>query len=105
VVIDARRPLLAYAAVVLEHIVRKAEPKDVVFSALGVRGCCIRCSMLRSARRTHCWRCARSQSPAIALAPTWRRIDQMDRCVHGLPGLDETAEKRLRHAYLLADTG
>ena len=36
-VASARRPLLPYAALVLEHIVRKAEPRDVVFSALGVR--------------------------------------------------------------------
>ena len=33
----ARRPLLPYAALVLEHIVREAEPRDVVISALGVR--------------------------------------------------------------------
>ena len=37
VVSDARRPLLAYAALVLEHLVRVARPKDVVISALGVR--------------------------------------------------------------------
>jgi len=37
VVNAARRPLLAYAALVLEHIVRKGKPKQVVFSALGVR--------------------------------------------------------------------
>ena len=33
----ARRPLLAYAAVVLEHMVRIAKPRQVVVSALGVR--------------------------------------------------------------------
>jgi exopolyphosphatase/guanosine-5'-triphosphate,3'-diphosphate pyrophosphatase len=37
VVSDARRPLLAYGALVLEHVVRMAKPKDVVVSALGVR--------------------------------------------------------------------
>ena len=37
VVTDARRPLLAYAALVLENLVRIARPKDVVISALGVR--------------------------------------------------------------------
>ena len=37
VVTDARRPLLAYAALVLENLVRIAQPKDVVISALGVR--------------------------------------------------------------------
>jgi exopolyphosphatase/guanosine-5'-triphosphate,3'-diphosphate pyrophosphatase len=33
----ARRPLLAYGAVVLEEIIRKAKPKEVVISAVGVR--------------------------------------------------------------------
>ena len=37
VVTDARRPLLAYAALVLENVVRIARPKEVVISALGVR--------------------------------------------------------------------
>src|SRR6185437_9560285 len=34
---EARRPLLAYAALVLEHAVRIARPRDIVISALGVR--------------------------------------------------------------------
>ena len=33
----SRRPLLAYGAVVLEEIIRKARPKEVVLSVLGVR--------------------------------------------------------------------
>ncbi len=33
----ARRPLLAYGAAVLEEIIRQADPKEVVVSALGVR--------------------------------------------------------------------
>jgi exopolyphosphatase / guanosine-5'-triphosphate,3'-diphosphate pyrophosphatase len=37
VVSDARRPLLAYGALVLEHVVRMARPKEIVVSALGVR--------------------------------------------------------------------
>jgi exopolyphosphatase/guanosine-5'-triphosphate,3'-diphosphate pyrophosphatase len=37
VVSDARRPLLAYGALVLEHLVRIAKPREVVISALGVR--------------------------------------------------------------------
>src|SRR5258707_4973404 len=37
VVNAARRPLLAYAAVVLENLVRIVRPKEVVFSVLGVR--------------------------------------------------------------------
>jgi len=34
---QARRPLLAYGAAVLEEIIRRAEPKEIVISALGVR--------------------------------------------------------------------
>src|SRR5437764_29191 len=34
---EARRPLLAYAALVLEHVVRIARPRDIVISALSVR--------------------------------------------------------------------
>ena len=37
IVTAARRPLLAYAALVLEHIVRIAKPRRIVVSALGVR--------------------------------------------------------------------
>lgn len=37
VVSDARRPLLAYGALVLENIVRQGRPSEVVISALGVR--------------------------------------------------------------------
>ena len=37
VVTDARRPLLAYAALVLEYIIRVARPKTIVFSTFGVR--------------------------------------------------------------------
>src|SRR4051812_11248712 len=36
-VAEARRPLLAYAALVLEHVVRVAKPTTVVFSTFGVR--------------------------------------------------------------------
>src|SRR5262249_22090143 len=34
---DARRPLLTYAALVLEYIIRVARPKTIVFSTFGVR--------------------------------------------------------------------
>src|SRR6201996_3303300 len=37
VVNNARRPLLPYAALVLEHILRIGQPRQVIFSALGVR--------------------------------------------------------------------
>src|SRR6202034_3269759 len=34
---DARRPLLAYAALVLEYIIRVVRPKTIAFSTFGVR--------------------------------------------------------------------
>src|SRR3978361_775412 len=37
VIADARRPLLTYAALVLEYIIRVARPKTIVFSTFGVR--------------------------------------------------------------------
>jgi exopolyphosphatase/pppGpp-phosphohydrolase len=36
-VADARRPLLTYAALVLEYIIRVAKPKTIMFSTYGVR--------------------------------------------------------------------
>src|SRR5207245_7969490 len=37
VIADARRPLLTYAALVLEYVIRVARPKTIVFSTFGVR--------------------------------------------------------------------
>jgi exopolyphosphatase / guanosine-5'-triphosphate,3'-diphosphate pyrophosphatase len=109
VVADARRPLLAYGALVLEHVVRVAKPRDVVVSALGVREGLL-FSLLDAEQR--------KQDPLIATA---RELNQLrsrspqhgeelvvwtDRFMAS-SGLDETAdEKRLRHAAcLLADIG
>ena len=51
VVNAARRPLLAYAALVLENLVHTIKPKQVIISVLGVReGCSIRCSSPTSGR-------------------------------------------------------
>jgi exopolyphosphatase / guanosine-5'-triphosphate,3'-diphosphate pyrophosphatase len=109
VVADARRPLLAYGALVLEHVVRVAKPRDVVVSALGVREGLL-FSLLDAEQR--------KQDPLTAAA---RELNQLrsrspqhgeeliawtDRFMAS-SGLDETAEeKRLRHAAcLLADIG
>ncbi len=109
VVADVRRPLLAYAALVLEHVVRLAKPKDVVISALGVREGLLY-SMLDAEER--------AKDPLIAAARDLNvlrsrspvhgeeLIEWTDRFMSG-SGIDETAEeKRLRHAAcLLADIG
>jgi exopolyphosphatase/guanosine-5'-triphosphate,3'-diphosphate pyrophosphatase len=109
VVNAARRPLLAYAALVLEHIVRKAEPKQVVFSALGVREGLLY-SLLDADER--------KKDPLIVAAEDLNRLRSRspqhgeelmlwtDRLMAS-SGIDETAEeKRLRRAAcLLADIG
>jgi exopolyphosphatase / guanosine-5'-triphosphate,3'-diphosphate pyrophosphatase len=109
VISDARRPLLAYGALVLEHVVRIAKPREVVVSALGVRE-----GLLYSLLDAE----TRKQDPLLVAA---RELNQLrsrspqhgeeliawtDRLLAS-SGLDETAEeKRLRHAAcLLADIG
>ena len=109
VVNAARRPLLPYAALVLEHILREAEPRDVVFSALGVREGLLY-SMLDGEERR--------KDPLLAAAQELNRLRSRSP-LHGeelidwtdafmaTSGIDETAdEKRLRHAAcLVADIG
>ena len=109
VVNAARRPLLSYAALVLEHLVRSAKPRDVVISVLGVREGLLY-EMLDGE--------ARARDPLISAASelnTLRSrspkhgeelIGWTDRLMAS-SGLDESAaEERLRHtACLLADIG
>ncbi|MEA2907008.1 MAG: exopolyphosphatase / guanosine-5-triphosphate,3-diphosphate pyrophosphatase [Alphaproteobacteria bacterium] len=109
VVADARRPLLAYAALVLESLVEIARPKDVVISALGVREGLLYAMLDPEERR---------KDPLLAAANELNVLRSRDPA-HGeeliawtdrflaTSGLDETAdERRLRHAAcLLADIG
>jgi len=109
VVDDERRPLLSYAALVLEHLVKIARPKEVVISALGVREGLLY-SMLGARERrkdpllaaAHELNILRSRDPAHGE----ELIDWTDRFMAS-SGLDETAdERRLRHAAcLVADIG
>jgi exopolyphosphatase / guanosine-5'-triphosphate,3'-diphosphate pyrophosphatase len=108
-VADARRPLLAYAALVLEHLIDMARPKDIVISALGVREGLLY-SMLDAEER--------KQDPLIAAAQELNvlrsrspahgqeLITWTDRFMAST-GIDETTEeRRLRHAAcLLGDIG
>jgi exopolyphosphatase/guanosine-5'-triphosphate,3'-diphosphate pyrophosphatase len=109
VVADARRPLLAYAAVVLEHLIDIARPKEIVFSALGVREGLLFSMLKPDERRKDPLIAAaeelnllRSRSPAHGE----ELIAWTDRFMAST-GLHETAEeRRLRHAAcLLADIG
>jgi exopolyphosphatase/guanosine-5'-triphosphate,3'-diphosphate pyrophosphatase len=109
VVADARRPLLAYAAIVLEHLIDIARPKDIVISALGVREGLLYSTLNADDRRKDPLIVAaqelnvlRSRAPAHGE----ELIAWTDRFMAST-GLDETAEeRRLRHAAcLLADIG
>ncbi len=109
VVNAARRPLLAYAALVLENLVRSIKPKDVVFSVLGVREGLLY-SLLDAKER--------ARDPLISIAADLNLLRSRsplhneelvgwtDRFMAS-SGLDESAdERRLRHAAcLLGDIG
>ncbi|HWC94238.1 MAG TPA: exopolyphosphatase [Pseudolabrys sp.] len=109
VVNAARRPLLAYAALVLEHLVRKIRPKEVVVSVLGVRE-----GLLYSLLGTR----ERARDPLLEAAADLNLLRSRsphhgeelmgwtDRLMQ-TSGIAETAdERRLRHAAcLLADIG
>ena len=109
VVNAARRPLLAYAALVLENLVRAIKPKDVVISVMGVREGLLyeklgakeraRDPLISAAADLNV---LRSRSPGHGE----ELIAWTDRFMAS-SGLDETAdERRLRHAAcLLGDIG
>jgi exopolyphosphatase/guanosine-5'-triphosphate,3'-diphosphate pyrophosphatase len=109
VVTDARRPLLAYAAVVLEHVIRIAKPKAVVVSALGVREGWLY-SLLREKEQKRDALLAAAQELNLLRSRSPRHGEELadwtDRFMAS-SGIDETAEeKRLRHAAcLLGDIG
>ena len=109
VVNAARRPLLPYAALVMEELVRRAKPKEVVISVLGVREGLLY-SLLKAKERAYDpLLCAaadlnvlRSRSPHHGE----ELIGWTDRFMAST-GIEETPEeRRLRHAAcLLADIG
>ncbi|MDB5598217.1 MAG: Ppx/GppA phosphatase [Xanthobacteraceae bacterium] len=109
VVSDARRPLLAYAALVLEHLVRLVKPSEVVMSALGVREGLLYSLLNEKERKKDALIAAASELNVLrSRSPKHGEelIAWTDRFMAS-SGLDETAdEKRLRHAAcLLADIG
>jgi exopolyphosphatase/guanosine-5'-triphosphate,3'-diphosphate pyrophosphatase len=109
IVADARRPLLAYAALVLENIVRIARPKQVVMSALGVREGLLY-SLLGAKEQKRDALIAAAQELNLLRSRSPRHGDELadwaDQFMAST-GIDETAEeRRLRHAAcLLGDIG
>ena len=109
VVADARQPLLAYAALVLEHIIRIAKPKTIVFSTYGVREGLLY-EMLPPAERARDGLECAAQTLNELLSRSARHAQELiawtDRFVK-IAKLSETPEeRRLRHvACLLSDIG
>ncbi|MCJ8144109.1 Ppx/GppA family phosphatase [Ancylobacter sp. A5.8] len=103
-VAEGRRPLLAYGALVLEHIIRIGKPANIFISAQGVREGLL-FELLPEADRpvdpllsaTSELNELRSRSPVHG----WELIDWTDRFMAST-GIEESAEeKRLRHAACL----
>jgi exopolyphosphatase/guanosine-5'-triphosphate,3'-diphosphate pyrophosphatase len=106
---EARRPLLAYGAVVLEEIIRVGRPRELAISASGVREGLLYEQLDRDTRLT---------DPLLAAAAELNRlrarspghgsdlIAWTDRFVATLDGPETADERRLRHAAcLLSDIG
>ncbi len=109
VVNNARRPLLPYAALVLEHILRIGRPQQVVFSALGVREGLLYALLKRKEQEKDALiEAARHLNQLRSRSPRHGEelIDWTDRLMSS-SGIEETGEeRRLRHgACLLADIG
>ena len=109
VVNNARRPLLPYAALVLEYILRIGRPRQVVFSALGVREGLLYSLLKRKEQEKDALiEAARHLNQLRSRSPCHGEelIDWTDRLIAS-SGLQETGEeRRLRHAAcLLADIG
>jgi exopolyphosphatase / guanosine-5'-triphosphate,3'-diphosphate pyrophosphatase len=109
VVANARRPLLPYAALVLEYILRFGKPRQIVFSALGVReGLLYSLLKNRDRQKDALIEAAGHLNQLRSRSPQHGEelIEWTDRFMAS-SGLEEMAdERRLRHAAcLLADIG
>jgi len=109
VVSDARRPLLTYAALVLEYIIRVAKPKTIVFSTFGVREGLLY-SMLPQAERSEDGLICAAQTLNELLSRSARHaeelIDWTDRLARVVKLRETEEDRRLRHAAcLLSDIG
>ena len=109
VVADARRPLLTYAALVLEYVIRVAKPKTIVFSTFGVREGLLYEMLPASERAKDGLLCA-AQTLNELLSRSARHAEELiewtDRLVRVVKLRETEEERRLRHAAcLLSDIG
>jgi exopolyphosphatase/guanosine-5'-triphosphate,3'-diphosphate pyrophosphatase len=106
---EARRPLMAYGALVLEEIIRVGRPRAVAISASGVREGLLFEQLDRDTRLVDPLLASASEFNALrARAPGHGEelIAWTDRFVADLDGPETADERRLRHAAcLLADVG
>jgi exopolyphosphatase/guanosine-5'-triphosphate,3'-diphosphate pyrophosphatase len=108
-VADARRPLLTYAALVLEYIIRVAKPKTIVFSTFGVREGLLY-EMLPPAERAKDGLICAAQSLNELLSRSTRHAEELigwtDRLARIIKLRETDEDRRLRHtACLLSDIG
>jgi exopolyphosphatase/guanosine-5'-triphosphate,3'-diphosphate pyrophosphatase len=104
VVSAARRPLLAYGAIVLDEIIRRARPREIVISAAGVREGLLFERLPKAERGVDpLLSAARDLEAVFARAPGYgdELIGWIDRFMSS-GSIDENEdEKRLRHAACL----
>jgi exopolyphosphatase/guanosine-5'-triphosphate,3'-diphosphate pyrophosphatase len=108
-VADARRPLLAYAALVLEYIIRVAQPKTIVFSTFGVREGLLY-ERLPKAERSKDGLIRAAQTLNELLSRSARHAQELiewtDRLIRVVKLQETEEDRRLRHAAcLLSDIG
>ena len=108
-VADARQPLLTYAALVLEYIIRIAKPKTVTFSTYGVREGLLY-SMLPAAERSGDGLICAAQTLNGLMSRSAPHADELigwtDRLVRIVKLRETEDDRRLRHAAcLLSDIG
>jgi exopolyphosphatase / guanosine-5'-triphosphate,3'-diphosphate pyrophosphatase len=109
IVTDARRPLLTYAALVLEYIIRLAKPKTIVFSTFGVREGLLYAMMPPAERSRDGLICA-AQTLNELLSRSAHHAQELiewtDRLVRVVRLRETEEDRRLRHAAcLLSDIG
>jgi exopolyphosphatase/guanosine-5'-triphosphate,3'-diphosphate pyrophosphatase len=109
VVADARRPLLTYAALVLEYIIRVAKPKTIIFSTFGVREGLLYAKLPQAERRKDGLVCA-AQQLNLLLSRSARHAEELmawtDRLIRVIRLIETEEDRRLRHAAcLLSDVG
>ncbi|MBV8924170.1 MAG: exopolyphosphatase [Bradyrhizobium sp.] len=109
VVAEARRPLLTYAALVLEYIIRTARPRIITFSTFGVREGLL-FSMLPEAERSRDGLLGAAQTLNELLSRSARHAQELiewtDRLARVVHLRESEEDRRLRHAAcLLSDIG